>query len=315
MPEILNDFLVRQNSGFYCRYGDFYIDPLLPVPRAVISHGHGDHATPGHSVNFCTAPTEAIMSYRYSKVHLHQFSVHAYDQPFEIGGVRLRFIPAGHMLGSAQILMEFQGVRYLYSGDIKLQEDATCEPLHFVKADVLITESTFADPQVIHPDPVGEIQKLNSVQQNIMLGTYSLGKAQRLTRLITQYCPSKDLLIHRGILPFHHLYKSFGFDPGSFAPYNRKDMKAVPPNKIYLVPPMTFRSYLRAKNVVRAFASGWKHLQQNNALSVLISDHVDWPDLMRYIDSVSPKELWTVHGEGKHLKQYFQGHIPVKTID
>lgn len=314
MSEILDDFLVRQEKGFYCRYGDFHIDPQMPVHRAVISHAHGDHATPGHAYNYCTPATVAFMTYRFSKMHLHHIKTYGFGDSFDVGGVQIQFIPAGHMLGSAQILMEYGGVRYLYSGDIKLQADPTCEPLVFVQADVLITESTFADPDVKHPHAEDEILKLNRVEENIMLGAYALGKSQRLTALINQYCPDKDLLIHHGIAPLHRIYASFDIPLGTYGIYNRKEMKDPQKNKIYMVPPMTFRSYVRAKNTVRVFASGWKHLQKNNALSLFISDHVDWPDLLHYIQQVQPRELWTVHGEGKHLAAHFASELQVKSL-
>ena len=161
MLNILSDFLVRRPEGYYCQYGDFYIDAMLPVPVDVVSHGHGDHARPGHGIIYCTAVTGAIMHYRYAQQPLLSYRKIDFKSSFHIGQVELTFIPAGHILGSAQILMEYKGVRYLYTGDYKLQEDETCEPIEIVQADVLITECTFADPDVIHPDPIAEIKKLN----------------------------------------------------------------------------------------------------------------------------------------------------------
>lgn len=312
---ILQDFLVQDRGGYYCRYGDFHLDPKDPVQNAVISHGHGDHATPGHGQAFLTAPTRHFMELRFARMHLPRFQEIAFHQSFRLGEVELRFIPAGHILGSAQILMEHQGVQYLYTGDYKLQADPTCEPFEAVAADVLITETTFADPDVRHPAAEQEILKLNEVQSHIMLGTYSLGKAQRLTALIHTHCPDKKILVHHGILPIHRIYQHFGVELGDFEIYNRKAMKNPgPPHHVYLMPPMTFRSYIRAKNVVRAFASGWSHLQQNNQLALYISDHVDWQDILEVISQVKPQEIWTIHGEGKHLRQHLGEQLPVRTL-
>ncbi len=313
--DILPDFLVsRDEGGYYCRYGDFFIDPKMPVATALVSHAHGDHATPGHGRIYATAATVAIMNHRFKRQHPDTFRKMPFDEPFVVQGVAITFIPAGHILGSAQILMEYQGVRYLYTGDYKMQADATCEALKIVQADVLVTESTFADPEVRHPDPVGEIEKLNSTTHNILLGTYSLGKAQRLTWLINQHCPQKTVLLHHNILPLHRIYAQHGIKDLRYLPYDRKAMKPPSENNIYMVPPMTFNSYFRATNVLRVFASGWQRLHRQNDMELYISDHVDWADILQFVAAVQPREIWAVHGDGRHLKAHYQDHIRVRNV-
>ncbi len=314
MAVILPDFLVKRPEGYYCPYGDFFIDPLLPVQRAVVSHAHADHASPGHQMIHCTPPTGAFMRHRYARQPIGSFREMRYHQRFDLGGVSIHFIPAGHMLGSAQIVLEYRGARYLFTGDYKLQADDTCEPLERVSADVLITESTFADPQVMHPDPVAEIRKINDKPHHILLGTYALGKAQRLTSLFNRHCPDRRVLLHHGILPLHRLYESMGITHLVYEPYSRREMKTGAGHHIYLVPPMTFNSYYRATNVLRIFASGWKHLQRHNDMELYISDHVDWHDILSYVADVNPTEIWTIHGEGRHLADHFRGQIAVKAI-
>ena len=312
---ILSDFLYINDTGLYCAAGDFYIDPQQPVSKAIVSHAHGDHAVRGNNTVYCTAATAQIMELRYKKNAAGLFLIYPFSQSFDIGGVKITFIPAGHILGSAQILMEYQGVRYLYTGDYKLQPDTTCEPIKFAEADVLITETTFADPLVQHPDPVTEIQKLNDSVHNVLLGAYALGKAQRLISLISQHCPQRKILVHYGILPINNIYERFGFKPGKYEPYNRKLMKQPGMGYVYIVPPMTFDSYFRAKNVLRAFASGWKQLQRHNDFELLISDHVDWNDILQMIGKVKPREIWTIHGDGKHLQSYFKDQVPIKILN
>jgi putative mRNA 3-end processing factor len=211
--------------------------------------------------------------------------------------------------------MEYDGVRYLYTGDYKLQEDHTCQPVQYTEADVLITESTFAHPDTSHPSHVEEILKLNEHRHNVLLGAYALGKAQRLSRLITDHCPERKVLVHHSILPINRLYEKFGFYPGQYEPYNRKLMKEPGKGFTYIVPPITFNNYFRAKGVLRIFASGWKRLQQQNDLELLISDHVDWADILEMVRRVKPKEIWTVHGNGKYLKEEFAESIPVKALN
>lgn len=313
MPDILADFLVETGLGYYCQYGDFYIDPKYPVNKAIVSHAHGDHAVPGHNEIYATFGTIAFMKHRFTKQSAASYYIKDYKESFVINGVTISFIPAGHILGSAQILLVYKGVRYLYSGDYKLQADRTCEPLEFVKADVLITETTFADPSVIHPDPIEEIKKLSSTSLNIMLGCYALGKAQRITDLVNIHCPEKTIYVHHNIAPIHRIYDEVGETNLRYEIYNRKALKDGS-DKIYLVPPMVFNNYFRAKNVVRVFASGWKRLQQHNDMSLYISDHIDWKDLIHYIAEVEPTEIWTVHGDGKQLKTHFEGELIVRNI-
>lgn len=311
---ILSDFLIYTDKGLYCRYADFYLDPQMPVRTAIISHAHGDHACPGNQYVSCTPATAAIMELRLKKNAARHFDLHLYNEPFQIGEVSVILIPAGHILGSAQILMEYKGVKYLYTGDIKLQSDQSCEAAEFAHADVLITETTFADPEVAHPDAGMEISKLNRSADNILLGAYALGKAQRLISLINQYCPDRHVLLHHKILPLARLYEQHGIKLGKYEPYNRKLMKNQSGGFVYIVPPLTFDCYFRAKGVLRAFASGWAKLQRQNDLELYISDHVDWKDLLSLIEQVRPREIWTLHGNGTLLQEHLKDSIPVTVL-
>ncbi|PRD48338.1 MBL fold metallo-hydrolase [Sphingobacterium haloxyli] len=314
MNEILDDFLVRDDIGYYCRYGNFYIDAMHPVAKNIISHAHGDHATNGHQKMYATAATFAFMKNKFAKMVINNLVEITFGRSFMLEDVRVTFFPAGHILGSAQILMEYLRVKYLYTGDYKLQEDATCEPVVLSKADVLITESTFANPAVSHPDVKEEILKLKDKRSNIMLGCYTLGKAQRLTALINDLLPEREVLVHHKMYAVHKLYNELGYKALRFTLYNRKVMKEGSANKIYLVPPLTFNSYFKAKNVLKAFASGWERLQKQNDIELYISDHVDWKDILYFIDKVQPKQIWTIHGDGKYLKKHFAGKLIVRDI-
>lgn len=311
---ILEDFLYFDTNGLYCKYGNFYIDPVKPVQTAVISHAHADHAIPGNNEVYCTEATSLFMKQRYGKNAAKFFNLAGYGKPFTVGGVQIAFIPAGHMLGSAQILMEYQGVKYLYTGDYKLQPDATCEPLEWVKSDVLITESTFANPAILHPDPVEEIKKLNDIKINILLGAYGLGKSQRLINLINEHAPQKTIMIHHSIMPLNAVYQKMGVDIGTYRLYSRKLMKNQG-EYVYIVPPFTFESYYRAVGVKRLFASGWKNLQVNQNDTLFISDHADWNDILQTIEKTDPTQIWTLHGDGNYLRKHFGDRIFVKILN
>ncbi len=312
---IVEDFIVITPAGLYCAVGDFYLDPQQAVAQSVISHAHGDHAIGGSEHVYCTAATASFMKHRYRKFAAGEFYIKAYRQSFKIKEVEITFYPAGHILGSAQVLMRYKGVKYLYTGDYKLEPDASCEAFEFVQADVLITESTFANPATKHPSDVAEIQKLNDTRANIMLGAYALGKSQRIIQLLNQHCPEKNIMVHHSILPFVKIYEEYGINIGRYQPYDRKVMKNNPEQQVYLVPPMVFHSYHKAVNVVRAFASGWKNLQQQNGISLYISDHADWEAILTTIGQVQPRAVWTLHGDGKHLASHFAGKLEVKILN
>lgn len=312
---IIDDFIVQTKIGLYCSYGNFYLDPKEPVVDAVISHAHGDHAIGGSQNVYCTKATSVFMLHRYKKFAAVNFYLKPYHEQFELNGVTINFYPAGHILGSALVLMEYKGVKYLYTGDYKLEEDPTCEPTELFATDVLITETTFADPATRHPDARLEMEKLNGVQANIMLGAYALGKSQRLIALINKYCPEKRILVHHSIMPFVKIYEELGIALGKYEIYDRKVMKNNQTNLIYIVPPMVFHSYFKAINVVRIFATGWKHLQNNNEIQLYISDHVDWNAIIKTIEITKPKQVWTTHGSGTHLQNHYKNNLVVKLLN
>lgn len=309
--EILSDFILKKTEGWYCPYGDFFLDPELPVTTALISHAHNDHAKPGHQHVICTPETAEIMQLRYKKNAGKKFDLHHYQQTFFIKEIEVTFFSAGHILGSAMILMQFREVKYLFTGDYKMQVDTTCVPIQIVNADVLITETTFANPEVKHPDVIQEINKLNNINGNIMLGVYALGKAQRINKLIADHCKQKNVFVHHSIFPIHQLYQKNGVDVGTFELYTRKNFKNCLNNGVYMVPATTFKSYQKVSNVIKIFASGWERLQTNVNTSLYISDHVDWEDILEMIKYVNPSQIWTIHGDGKHLQYYFKGEKEV----
>lgn len=307
------NFLVLDSIGLYCQAGDFYIDPQKAVPLAVVSHAHADHAVPGSDTVHATPGTLALMQARYGKKTGKHLIPKPYGERFKIKDIEICFYPAGHILGSAQVLLIHKNIRYLYTGDLKLQEDRTCEPYQFIKADVLITETTFADPQKAHPSVEEEIQKIGACPHHILLGAYALGKAQRMTALINTHCPNKTVLVHHAIGPFHRVYEQYGIAL-DWAFYDRKRMKQEQ-DLVYIVPPITYRSYLKAIEVQRMFVTGWEHKQASNDILLRISDHIDWQDLLYIIERCDPQEIWTLHGDGQYVAAHFAGKKHVKALN
>src|SRR5271168_3347089 len=138
-------------SGLYCPPADFYIDPVRPVSRAVITHGHGDHARSGNGRVLATPDTIAIMRERYGDAAGGSLQPLAYGETVTAGDVVIRLLPAGHVLGSAQIVLEYRGSRVVVSGDYKRRPDPTCAPFEPCNCDLFITEATFGLPVFRHP--------------------------------------------------------------------------------------------------------------------------------------------------------------------
>ncbi len=242
-----------------------------------------------------------------------EFSIVNYGESFLINDVKIIFYPAGHILGSAQILLEYAGERYLYTGDFKIQQDESCEPFQFVECDHLITETTFASPDYKHPDPVTEITSLLKESNNVIIGAYALGKAQRLTHLITKNCPGTSVFIHPELEVYHRLYSDHGFHTGSWKPFRSDDFE-MGGSSVYIVPPSHFRRFSGKLNHLKVFATGWKRSFYRCDRVLQISDHADWNGVLELISQTKAKKVYTVHGDGNILKDYLKGHIEVKVV-
>ena len=187
--------------GLYCEPGDFYVDPAVAVGRAVITHGHGDHARPGHRSALATPETLAIMRARFQDMPDTAQQPLKYGESVKIGDVEVSLVPAGHILGSAQAVLEHKGQRIVVSGDYKRRPDATCPPFEPVPCDVFITEATFALPVFHHPSDAGEIGKLlrsleTFPERTHLVGVYALGKCQRVIKLLRAAGYDKRIWLH-----------------------------------------------------------------------------------------------------------------------
>jgi len=302
MPETYKGLVTYTPSGLYCEKGGFFIDPSRPVRKSVISHAHADHANPYSAEMICTAPTAALIMHRYRSRETGLFKKVNFHETFRSGSVDVTLIPAGHMLGSAQVLISDGSERWLYTGDFKLQPDPTCEPYQPAEADVLITETTFADPEVAHPDPVNEIKKINEfTDRNLILAAYSMGKAQRISRMLAEHCPQRLVMVHPDIHGFNRVYESFGISLGAWVPYQAAGFKQIR-HGVYLAPPYHFNNFRKSQRHFLAFASGWTMLQKRCDLRLMISDHADWRDILSVVGFTNPKKIYTLHGDGKLLR-------------
>jgi putative mRNA 3-end processing factor len=232
-----------------------------------------------------------------------------FGRPFRLGSLTVTFFPAGHILGSAQILLENEEGRTLYTGDFKTHEDPTCEPFHPVKCDYLITETTFAHPDYDHPLASEELKSLCRLDGPIVVGAYAVGKAQRITRLLHDVAPDRTVYVHPLINGYHRVYESEGVSLGDWRPYARKDF-LQDPSGILILPPTVFSRYERLSGAVRVFATGWKRSFYRCDRVLSISDHADWRGLMKVIAESGAHTIFTTHGDGSLLQEHLKENGP-----
>lgn len=296
-------------AGLYVEPGDFFVDPTRAVSRAVITHGHGDHARPGHAAVLATADTLAIMHSRMgAEAAGASRQALGYGEAIQIGDVRVSLAPAGHILGSAQVVLEHKGSRVVVSGDYKRRPDPTCAPFEPVPCDVFITEATFGLPVFRHPPDAEEVAKLlHSLrlfpERSHLIGVYALGKCQRLIRLLRAAGHDGPIWLHGALTELCALYESRGVALGDLRPV-ASATKAELAGQIVLCPPSALgdRWSRRLPDPITGFASGWMRVKQRAKargieLPLILSDHADWDELTRTLSDVGAPEVWVTHGQ------------------
>lgn len=308
----VEDWLKVLPEGLCCLPGNFFIDPAHPVERAVITHAHSDHARPGHLHVLATAETLAFMRVRLGDGAGTTQQALAYGVPLDINGVRVTLHPAGHVLGSAQVAMNFSGQRVVVSGDYKRAPDPTCTPFEVVQADLFVTEATFALPVFRHPPALGEIRKLLASvklfpERTHVIGCYGLGKTQRVIALLRQAGWDAPIHLHGALAKLSEAYEAFGVKLGALPPVTVAN-KAELAGAIVLAPPSAVadRWARRLNDPVVAMASGWMQVRQRAKaggieLPLIISDHADWNALNLTLDEVGAPEVWVTHGREEAL--------------
>jgi len=312
------DLLSVTKRGLWCAPGGFFIDPHGKADRAVITHGHGDHARPGHAHVLATSETLAIMRARYGDDAGASMQSLAYNDPININSVGVRLIPAGHILGSAQVELEWRGVRIVVSGDYKRRPDPTCAPFEPVACDVFVTEATFGLPVFRHPSDRDEIAKLlGSValypERCHLVGVYALGKCQRVIALLREAGYDRPIWIHGALAELCGLYQSEGVSLGPLKHVTADDKKNLAGEIILAPPGATAERWARGMpDPVVAMASGWMRVrgrarQRGVELPLIISDHADWDELTTSLADVAAPRVWVTHGREDALVHYARG--------
>jgi len=302
-------------EGLYCPPGDFHIDPVRPVPHAVITHGHSDHARSGHGAVLATPQTLAIMAARYGEDFAGTTEAAPYGKTVAREGVEVTLVPAGHVLGAAQAVLRWKGMTVVVSGDYKRRRDPTCPPFEPVACNLFVSEATFGLPVFRFPPSDDEIAKLlKSValfpERTHLVGAYALGKAQRIIRLLREAGYDKTLYMHGALAGMNALYERHGVNLGPLAPATDTSRNALP-GEIVLAPPSAIADKWarRFADPIPAFASGWMMVrararQRHVELPLILSDHGDWDELTGTIAELQPQELWVTHGSEDALLRW-----------
>lgn len=309
------DLLLPRPEGLWCPPGDFHVDPVRPVARAVITHAHSDHARAGHGAVLATAETLDMMALRLGPDHAGARQALAYGEALRLGDATVTLRPAGHVLGSAQVVVEGGGLRIVAAGDYKRAPDPTCAGFEPVAGDVFITEATFGLPVFRHPPVADEIARLLASaaqfpERTHVVGVYALGKAQRVIRLLRDAGYDAPVYVHGALRRLCDYYVSRGIDLGAIedATATRGDRFA---GAVVLAPPSAFGStwMRRFSDPLIAFASGWMQVrararQRGVELPLVVSDHADWDELTATLAELAPGEVWVTHGREEALVRW-----------
>jgi putative mRNA 3-end processing factor len=296
---------------------DVYIDPPEPQARAIITHGHADHARYGHGAVLATPDTIAVMKTRYGEDAAGRWEELPFGEKRDIDGVTVSLHPAGHILGSAQVLLEYGGQRIVVTGDYKRLPDRTAQPFELVACDLLVTEATFGLPVFQHPKPSDEIARLlRSVaafpERAHVIGCYALGKAQRVISLLRESGYDAPIYLHGAMIRLCDLYVERGIPLGDVR-HSLDIPKATLAGQIVIAPPGAIKDRWsrRLPDPVLAVASGWMSVKQRAKqsgveLPLVISDHADWNELRQTITETKAATVWVTHGREDALVYWSQ---------
>jgi len=311
MPRLLE----QNDKGIYCEIADVYIDPWRPVKKAFVTHAHADHARPGSSRYVCVDSSREIIKHRLKTQNVDSL---AFGETLMVNGVRFSFHPAGHIIGSAQIRVEYKGEVWVVSGDYKTEDDHLSGSFHPLKCNTFITECTFGLPVFNWKNQDLVFNEMNSwwaenseAKRISFISAYSLGKAQRV---ISGLDPSVGkIYCHAAVQNINDLARSQGFDIQNTQVLDIEMKKKDLEGAMIIAPPgfMNSKFMDRLKNIKTASASGWMNLRGARRRSsvdkgFVLSDHADWQGLLSAIKDTGADSILVTHGYVNVFSKYLR---------
>ena len=309
--------LTETSAGLFCPTGGFHIDPWQPVPRAVITHAHGDHARPGSDAYLCTTDCARLLRRRFGSDASIQTA--DYGEIVQLGSVEVSFHPAGHVLGSAQIRLSGADGVWVISGDYKRTADATCTPFEPLRCDTFITESTFALP-IYRWDPTDRVvddiaawwSDNATAGRTSVLFCYTIGKAQRVLAELVRLT-DRIVFVHGMMLPMIDAYREAGIHLLPVASATERPRGSSFAGELVLAPlPARGTPWMRRLGEISdAFASGLMRVrgvrrQRAFDRGFVLSDHADWPALLGTIAETGATRVLATHGHAEPLARYLR---------
>ena len=305
------------DRGLFCPAGGFHVDPWKPVERAVISHGHGDHARWGSQAYLSAAPGMPILRRRLGEGAA--IEAVPFGERVRIGEVSVSFHPAGHILGSAQVRVERGGEVWVFSGDYKRQPDATCESFEVVPCHTFITEATFALPIYRWDDTRQVAREIlawwdanREADRASVLFCYSLGKAQRILGELARLT-DRQVFVHGAVEPLNECYRAAGIEMLPTRTVSETGRGQSFAGELVLAPPSAGGStWMRRFGAAgTGFASGWMRVRGTRRRrgfdrGFTLSDHADWPDLLRTVEETGAERVLTTHGYAEPLARFLR---------
>ncbi|MEM9012569.1 MAG: ligase-associated DNA damage response exonuclease [Pseudomonadota bacterium] len=314
----MEPLLQVRDAGIWCPPAGVWIDPVRAVDRAVVTHAHGDHCRPGSRALLATPETCAIARARYGDEAFGNVQPLPPGEALRLGEATIRLVPAGHVLGSAQVVVEAGGRRAVVSGDYKRAADPTCAAFELTPCDLFVTEATFGLPVFRHPPVEDEIARLlTSVaaapERCHLLGVYALGKAQRVIAELRRAGWERPLYLHGALAKLCEVYERLGIPLGPLLPVADTGKEALR-GEIVLAPPgaLADRWARRLPDPVPVGVSGWMQVRQRAKqrgveMALIISDHADWDGLTATIQEVGAETIWVTHGAEEALCHWCAG--------
>lgn len=310
------NLIVATPRGLYCDRGDFYIDPWQPVPTAVITHAHGDHLRGGSARYYVAEPGAAVARHRLPKdASLQELG---YAETVEFNDVRVSLHPAGHILGSAQVRVEHDGLTWVVSGDYKRDPDPTCEPFEVVPCDVFISEATFALPAyrwietaVVARDILQWWHGNRARGAASVLFAYALGKAQRILAELARIT-DEPVFVHGAVAALVEVYRNRGIAMLPTLPATVAGVKNYTGALVIAPPSAAGSTWMRRFGEHRTgFCSGWMRVRGDRRRrgydrGFVLSDHADWPSLLRTFAQTGAKRILLTHGHTETMCRYLQ---------